>query len=152
MYIDVPFRAPFMKSFNVKTCRTRKDISHFRAVFQRVVNNGSIWSECTRECPEPCLQRTYTPITSSLGFTHTNSSMVNVTIYFTDMWVERISEQWDYNLEEFVSDTGGSLNLFLGASFITLVQVRRSLTSSYHHIHILQFPSVRPSVRPFVRA
>ena len=79
------------------------------------------------------IQKTYTPITSSLGFTHTNSSMVNVTIYFTDMWVERIIEQWDYNIEEFVSDTGGSLNLFLGASFITLVQV-----SSLNHNDFIQ--------------
>lgn len=40
------------------------------------------------------------------------------------MWLETITEVWDYEFDEFIADVGGSLNLFLGASFITVIQVK----------------------------
>jgi hypothetical protein len=118
--------SPFMKDFEVKTCRTRKEISFFNENFQYLIYNGSIWKGCVHHCPQLCAQRIYTPITASLRFSSTNNSLVNVTIYLKDMWMETIAEEWDYNFDDFISDTGGSLNLFLGASFYSIIQVGKN--------------------------
>ncbi|CAL8113361.1 unnamed protein product [Orchesella dallaii] len=115
--------APFMQEFKTKVCRTRKEIAFFNENFQKLIYNGSIWNKCVGGCPGTCKKRIYKPITTSLGFGESDSELVNITIYFANMWTEKIIETWNYNFEEFLVDMGGSLNLFLGASFYSLIQI-----------------------------
>ncbi|CAG7827715.1 unnamed protein product [Allacma fusca] len=117
-------KAPFMNEIDLKYCDNRKEIGALMTAHDNIINNGSFWNFCSRQCPELCRRVVYTPITSSLGFTQSkNESLIKIKIYFRDMWLQTISEVWDYNFEKLVANVGGSLNLFLGASFITIIQI-----------------------------
>ncbi|XP_035696828.1 uncharacterized protein LOC118430223 [Branchiostoma floridae] len=50
-------------------------------------------------------------------------NLVRVEVYYEELNYQSISEEWNYREEDFLSDLGGLLGLYIGISFITLCEI-----------------------------
>ncbi|XP_019631135.1 PREDICTED: uncharacterized protein LOC109475034 [Branchiostoma belcheri] len=50
-------------------------------------------------------------------------NLVRVEVYYEELNYQSISEEWNYKEEDFLSDLGGLLGLYIGISFITLCEI-----------------------------
>jgi len=60
---------------------------------------------------------------SSVDLDDLKKSVYMVSIYFEDLKYTLISQQAKTNLMDLVSSIGGSLGLFMGASFLSLIDI-----------------------------
>ncbi|VDO99422.1 unnamed protein product [Soboliphyme baturini] len=97
------------------------------------------WEECSNQCFTSCshwkygvqlsTMKLYTP---SFGFLSryniTPDSLVYLQIAFTDLEYTTITQDWAMQLDGFISDFGGQVGLWTGASMVTIIQVPVMLT------------------------
>merc|ERR1712224_723757 len=78
------------------------------------------FTTCLRKCTEPCSHVSYN-LQSRLEPGSQNSTVVS--IYFEKNTVTKIKQVPKTNLVQLLSNTGGSLGLFLGCSILSLLEL-----------------------------
>ena len=126
--------------------KTNKSIEEIRAC---LINNSNEFNPLKCDCRLPCLQTVYEtqvtyrswPQSSQLkqllsifhevtGLSERDMDIelikkhfVQVTIYYPDLVETEIIEKEAYGIEKVISDFGGQMGMFLGASFLSLIEI-----------------------------
>jgi len=104
-----------------------KDVSQYsfnKTIIDYLKNKNREYTQkedsCSNYCPLECDSFTYeTPIYTELGF----DNQYSLIIYFEDFKYSLISQQPKIELFSLISNLGGILGLFIGFSFISLLEI-----------------------------
>ena len=132
------------KTFNYRTPKTSEEIKCVYSEFEKLTN---ITSDCN--CPQPCKEQKY-KLTVSTATWPSNDDVLHICsllnsdkihlgqncskeaikdnilrleVYFKDFTVERIKQSPAYGNDQFISDLGGSIGLWIGASIYSLFEL-----------------------------
>ena len=83
----------------------------------------SILEKCLKYCPLQCDSFSYDISINSYDQNPKNSSNYTIGVYYEDLKYTLVSQQPKIELFGLISNIGGTLGLFIGFSFITLLEI-----------------------------
>ncbi|KAK3790663.1 hypothetical protein RRG08_048787 [Elysia crispata] len=140
------------RSRNLKACQTKEELQCALKISTRFENNMDI-CDCYRPCRETTFEKTvssrnwpnpsFASLLSSAACKHNSSvcntlphkseyqlreEFVKLVIYYEDLNYEELTESADYELDQFLSDVGGTIGLWIGLSLLSLFEIIHLIT------------------------
>jgi len=91
--------------------------------FKKEFYKNSILKECSQYCPLECDSIFYYVESSSLAIEPNNLNTTKVKVNYRSLKYTLITEIEKYPLQDLISNVGGILGLFIGVSFVSLVEI-----------------------------
>jgi hypothetical protein len=93
-------------------------------LFKKAFYEKNILDECSQYCPPQCNLMSYSIQTTSID----DNKKTRVRIFYRDLTYTLISQEPKYQLQDLISEIGGFCGLFIGISFVSLVELIELIT------------------------
>lgn len=120
------FDGPSNDSEEYPLCNVYKFVPNFDKCMANLSNNAQ---SCLAKCSPPCTQNTYDVSVSTLKHeltpiqSETDFIIIQLFYQVTTFGIETYEEVFTYSFSSMVSNVGGQLGLWIGASVMTLIQL-----------------------------
>lgn len=97
-----------------------------------VQKKNTVMSECQSECPKECDSITYQIVQSTVPLSNPDSCQLK--FYFYEPTYTKMTQSPKISLSSLISDIGGTLSLFIGFKFLSLIEFAEFLIESLNSI------------------
>lgn len=104
----------------------KKNQSSCTWYFKQNFYTSSITEKCAKYCPLECTQISYSVEISSIHLV--NSSLTKLKVFYRSLKFTSITQEPKILLIDLVSNIGGTFGLFVGVSFVTIIEIIEVLT------------------------